>query len=202
VPKTYDQYCPIAHALDLVGDRWSLLIVRELSSGPRRYTDLLEGLGGCSTNMLAARLRDLEDGAVVARRRLAPPASANVYELTEAGHGLKSVLRSLAQWGARTLGPPPEGAVLPPGWLLRALETAVAPVAPGGRFQFACGEERAALIDARAMAGDTHDADASLEADVRAMHRFLVDGDLSGLRVTGSRAAARRLAGAVAGSRG
>jgi len=103
--KSYHQHCPIAHALDLVGERWSLLVVRELQHGPLRYGDLLERLGGCSTNMLAARLRDLEAGGVVRKRRLPPPGAATVYELTEDGVSLRPVLAALARWGARTLGP-------------------------------------------------------------------------------------------------
>ena len=73
--KRYDQYCPMAHALDLVGDRWALLVVRELMHGPKRYTDLVDGLPGIGTNILAARLRDLEQADVVARRTLPPPAA-------------------------------------------------------------------------------------------------------------------------------
>ena len=104
--KTYSQYCPVAHALDLVGERWSLLIVRELMLGQRRYTDLAEALPGIGSNILAARLRDLEHAGVVHKTKLPPPAASTVYELTENGRQLDSVLRSLAQWGARTLGSP------------------------------------------------------------------------------------------------
>ena len=104
--KRYDQYCPMAHALDLVGDRWALLVVRELMHGPRRYTDLVEGLPGIGTNILAARLRDLEQADVVARRTLPPPAASKVYELTDYGRELRPAMRELALWGARSLGPP------------------------------------------------------------------------------------------------
>ena len=89
--RTYSQYCPVAHALDLVGERWSLLVVRELQDGPLRYTALLERLDSCSTNVLAARLRGLEAGGVVRRERLAPPAASTVYVLTEEGEGLRDV---------------------------------------------------------------------------------------------------------------
>src|SRR3712207_5132897 len=85
VGKRFDQYCPIAHALSLVGERWALLIVRELLKGPRRYTDLAAGLPGIGTNILATRLRELEAAGIVGRRRLAPPAARTVYELTEYG---------------------------------------------------------------------------------------------------------------------
>jgi DNA-binding HxlR family transcriptional regulator len=199
VGKTYDQYCPIAHALDLVGERWSLLVVRELSHGPLRYTDLLARLGGCSTNILAARLKDLEVGGVIARRQLPPPAPAMVYELTRAGEGLRPVLRSLALWGARSLGPPADDEVMPADWLVRALETAVVPIAPAGRYQLVCGESRAALVDGAALERDVERPEATLAGSPRAFFALLLDGDLSGLEVTGSRAAARRLATAIAG---
>jgi len=104
--KRYEQYCPMAHALDLVGDRWALLVVRELMHGPKRYTDLVEHLPGIGTNILAARLRDLEGHGVVARRTLPPPAASKVYELTDYGRELRPALRELALWGARSLGPP------------------------------------------------------------------------------------------------
>jgi DNA-binding HxlR family transcriptional regulator len=106
VKKRYGQYCPVAHALDLVGERWSLLIVRELMLGQRRYTDLAEALPGLGTNILAARLRDLEGGGVVRKTKLPRPASVTVYELTDYGRELDGVLRALAHWGARSLGSP------------------------------------------------------------------------------------------------
>ena len=90
MPKRYEQYCPMAHALDLVGERWVLLIVKELMRGPKRYTDLVECLPGIGTNILAARLRDLERHGVVARRTLPPPAASKVYDLTDYGRGGKS----------------------------------------------------------------------------------------------------------------
>src|SRR5262249_56047799 len=113
--KSYQQYCPIAHALDLVGERWSLLVVRELlHEGPLRYSDLHAQLEGCGTNILAARLKALEQGGVVRRRRLEPPAASWVYELTEYGRGLRDVLHVLAHWGARSLRPPPPSRHPPP----------------------------------------------------------------------------------------
>ncbi|QKW10073.1 helix-turn-helix transcriptional regulator [Streptomyces sp. NA04227] len=101
--RSYDQFCAAARALDAVGDRWSLLIVRELLAGPRRYTDLHADLPGVSTDVLAARLKDLEREQLATRRRLPPPASAYVYELTDRGRELLPVLRALGQWGARAL---------------------------------------------------------------------------------------------------
>lgn len=101
--RSYDQFCASARALDSVGDRWTLLIVRELLAGPRRYTDLHADLPGVSTDVLASRLKDMEQGGLAVRRRLPPPAAASVYELTERGHGLLPVLAALAEWGAPAL---------------------------------------------------------------------------------------------------
>lgn len=119
--KRFEQYCPMAHALSLVGERWSLLIVRELLRGPKRYTDLAAGLPGIGTNILAARLRDLEASGVVRKRKLPPPAASSVYELTEYGAGLEEPLYALARWGARSLGPPKPADALYEGWGLNAL---------------------------------------------------------------------------------
>ena len=104
--KRFDQYCPVAHALSLVGERWALLIVRELLRGPKRYTDIVHGLPGIPTNILAVRLKDLEACGVIQKRKLPPPAACNVYELTEYGEGLEEPVYALARWGARSLGPP------------------------------------------------------------------------------------------------
>jgi DNA-binding HxlR family transcriptional regulator len=121
VTKHYDQYCPMAHALSLVGERWSLLIVRELLRGPKRYTDLAHGLPGIGTNILASRLKDLEEGGVIEKRKLPPPAASTVYELTEYGAGLQEALYALARWGARSLGPPTKKDDLYEDWGLNAL---------------------------------------------------------------------------------
>ncbi|WP_414507878.1 winged helix-turn-helix transcriptional regulator [Streptomyces sp. NEAU-L66] len=101
--RSYDQYCAVARALDAVGDRWTLLIVRELLGGPRRYTDLHADLPGVSTDMLASRLKDMERDGLVTRRRLAPPGAAFVYELTSRGRALLPALTALADWGAPAL---------------------------------------------------------------------------------------------------
>src|SRR6476620_3558966 len=145
--KRYDQYCPMAHALDLVGDRWSLLVVRELMHCSRRYTDLVEGLPGIGTNILATRLRDLETNGVVTRRTLPPPAASRIYELTDYGRALRPVVRELALWGARSLGPPTPGAGLFDGWVANALDIVLAPVAPAGRFEFRVDGQVASLVD-------------------------------------------------------
>jgi DNA-binding HxlR family transcriptional regulator len=101
--RSYDQYCSTARALDAVGDRWTLLIVRELLAGPRRYTDLHADLPGVSTDVLASRLKDMERDGLATRRRLPPPGAAYVYELTARGRELLPVLRALGTWGAPEL---------------------------------------------------------------------------------------------------
>ena len=105
-PKSYDQYCPVARALDVLGERWTLLIVRDLAIGPKRYTDLREGLPGIATDLLTARLRTLEAAGFVARRELPRPAPAVVYELTESGRRLVPVILALAEVGFGMLGAP------------------------------------------------------------------------------------------------
>ncbi|ARP73069.1 transcriptional regulator [Streptomyces pluripotens] len=102
--RSYDQYCPAARALDLVGDRWTLLIVRELLAGPRRYTDLHADLPGVSTDVLASRLKDMERDGLATRRRLPPPGVVQVYELTPRGTALLPVLQALGAWGEAELG--------------------------------------------------------------------------------------------------
>jgi DNA-binding HxlR family transcriptional regulator len=108
--RSYRQYCSLARALDVVGDRWNLLIVRELSlRGPCRYSDLLEGLPGIATNLLAERLRTLETAGVIAREQAPPPVASTLFTLTERGEALHPVLRELGRWGI-PLMLEPEGA--------------------------------------------------------------------------------------------
>jgi DNA-binding HxlR family transcriptional regulator len=107
--KTYEQYCPVARALDVVGERWTLLIVRDLLMGPKRYTDLRAGLPGIATDILTARLRTLEQAGYVRRRELPRPAPATVYELTEAGLELRHAILALGLVGMATLAGPKPG---------------------------------------------------------------------------------------------
>jgi len=100
--RSYDDGCAAAHALDLVGERWALLVVRELLLGPKRFTDLRAGLPGTSPNVLAQRLRELEGAGIVRRRKLPPPAASRIYELTEWGRDLEPVIISLGRWGVRS----------------------------------------------------------------------------------------------------
>src|SRR5256714_3144351 len=119
--RTYGQYCALARALDIVGDRWTLLVVRELLFGPRRFTDLLGGLPGIGRNLLAARLRDLEREGVISRRTLPPPAASRVYELTEDGRELGLTLGPLTRWGAKRLGARRQGEYFRPAWIAWAM---------------------------------------------------------------------------------
>src|SRR5947209_20170801 len=151
--KHYDQYCPVAHALDVVGDRWALLVTRELMQGPKRYTDLAEGLPGIGTNILAARLRDLEAAGVVTKRTLPPPAASRVYELTDYGLELKPVMRELALWGARSPGPQTAADEFFPGWLVCPVDMILGPLAPTGRFELRVGHKLATLHACDAKAG-------------------------------------------------
>lgn len=100
--RSYEDGCAAAHALDLVGERWALLIVRELVFGAKRFTDLRAGLPGISPNVLTLRLEELEQAAVLRRRRLLPPAATSVYELTDWGRELAPILMALGRWGARS----------------------------------------------------------------------------------------------------
>ncbi|EIF00992.1 putative transcriptional regulator [Saccharomonospora glauca K62] len=104
--RSYGQYCGLAHAVELVGERWALLIVRDLLVGPKRFTDLRKGLVRVPTNILSARLKQLEADGIVRRRVLPRPASAVVYELTDYGRDLEDIVLALGRWGARTLGEP------------------------------------------------------------------------------------------------
>lgn len=193
MPKHYEQYCPVAHALELVGERWSLLIVRELMKGPKRYTDLSAGLPRIGTNVLAARLKDLEACGVIAKRRLPPPTPAQVYELTPYGVALRPVMRELARWGLHSLPAPTDDDELVPGWLPDALDTFFAPVAPDGSFEFRVGDEVAALVDGEAAAGHAESPDVVLEASPAAFYWLFVERRWDGVEVEGDRALLERL---------
>ncbi len=103
--RTYQQYCGLAAALDVVGQRWALLIIRDLAPGPRRFTDLFDGLPGISTDLLADRLRALETAGAVAKREIREPAPAKLYELTDRGRELARLAGELARWGGPLLPP-------------------------------------------------------------------------------------------------
>ena len=184
--RSYHQFCPIAHALDLIGERWSLLVVRELiEAGALRYSDLNARLDGCGTNILAARLKALEQGGVIRKRRLDPPAASWVYELTEYGEGLRPVLHQLAHWGARSLEPP-SAADLEPGWLAGALQIAMPTSASACRVEFRIGDEVASIVDGAVVEGTIDSPDAVVTGDASGFYRLLVERNLQAVTITGS----------------
>jgi DNA-binding HxlR family transcriptional regulator len=111
--RSYNQFCALAYALDIVGERWTLLIIRELLTGPRRFKDLVDGLPGISTNLLAERLKSLEREGLLGRRVLPPPAGSTVYELTPLGRALEEAVLELGKWGSRFLPPSLEDLAMP-----------------------------------------------------------------------------------------
>jgi DNA-binding HxlR family transcriptional regulator len=186
VAKCYDQYCPMAHALDLVGERWSLLIVRELLEDDQlRYSDLHARLPGCGTNILAARLKTLEQGGVVRRRKLDPPAGSWVYELTEYGSGLREVLHVLAHWGARSLRPPARTGDLEPGWLHGALRIALPAAVGPRRLEFRIGDETASVVDNEVHEGSIDAPDAVITGDSPDFYCLMVDRDIDAVEIDG-----------------
>jgi DNA-binding HxlR family transcriptional regulator len=187
--RSYGQFCGLARALDLVGERWAFLVVRELALGPKRFKDLLDGLPGVSTNVLASRLRQLERDGIVQRRILPAPAGSSVYELTEYGRELEPAMLALGRWGARSLGPRGER-VLRSHWLALALKGMFRPAAADGRAR--TYEVRlpdgsfVARIRRRALdvtPGAAEDADLVLETDDDGLVALLMTGSTEGVRV-------------------
>lgn len=142
--RSYGEACRFAYALDLVGERWALLVVRELLLGPKRFTDLRGGLPHASPNILSERLRELEQAGVVHRRKLPPPAASQVYELTEWGAELEPIVTQLGAWGARSPVPPesmeigPDSVVL----ALRSLFDRAAARELEASYELRLGEDR------------------------------------------------------------
>ena len=118
----YPQFCALARAAELIGERWTLLVVRELLLGPKRFTDLAERLAGISPSVLAGRLARMEKAGLVRRSRWPPPAAASVYELTGDGHALRPAVWELIRWGGRFLFPARRGEQFEPEWTPLALE--------------------------------------------------------------------------------
>jgi DNA-binding HxlR family transcriptional regulator len=192
--KSYRQFCAVARALDVVGDRWALLVIRDLLPGPLRYTDLLQGLPGVGTNVLATRLRELEAAGVVARRRLPTPTPVMLYELTDDGRDLRGVIDSLAQWGTRRLTTPADGDTVEPRWFVASLAATVDASALDDRalFEVRLDDERFALrVEAARLVvtevagpdptatvtGTLRDLFAASRGDRNAARRVKVNGD-------------------------
>jgi DNA-binding HxlR family transcriptional regulator len=146
--KSYGQRCPLARALDLIGERWSFLVIRELLLGPRRYTDLLDGLPGVGTNILAARLAALQAGGIVAKRDLPAPTAVTVYELTDAGRALAPTVRSLSAWGEQHGAPITDDQAVRPGWVLASVARRGASLANGRSCELWVGGDVFALAAA------------------------------------------------------
>ena len=173
--RTYGDACGIPRALDRVGERWALMVIRELVLGPKRFTDLRTGLPGASPNVLAQRLRELEHAGVVRRRRLPPPAASQVYELTDWGRELEPVLVALGRWGARAPAPPDGDGMSLDAHIL-SLRTLFDPARAEGldaTLELRLGEQRfrAELAGGRleVVPGEAPVADATIEADPGAL---------------------------------
>lgn len=180
--RSYRDLCGIARALDVVGERWALLVVRELLFGSKRFADLQRGLPGMSQNVLTQRLRELEETGVLVRRRGLPPATAVVYELTDHGRELEPVLLALGRWGSPL--PPREGSAseLSADALVTALLTTFQPDATGaltGTVQLRLPGDAFTLRfhdDTLDVARADAPAEAVLEGSVLAIQRLVFDG--------------------------
>jgi DNA-binding HxlR family transcriptional regulator len=180
--RTYCDGCAAAHALDLVGERWALLVVRELLLGPKRFTDLRAGLPGVSPNVLAQRLRELERAGVVRRGKLPPPAASRVYELTDWGLELEPVIVRLGRWGARSPSKPRDAA-LGVDSLVLSFRTMFDPLAADGltaSYELRLGEDRfrAEVADGRfeIIRGDAERPEATIETDAATLAALVYDG--------------------------
>jgi DNA-binding HxlR family transcriptional regulator len=143
--RTYNQYCATARTLDLVGERWTLLLIRELLTGPKRFGDLQKSLRGMGTGLLAARLKHLEREGLASKITLPAPARAPAYALTEAGEELGPAVLALARWGTKwAMGERRDGETFHPGWAVLAMEAFFDPDAAQGVravYEFRVGDE-------------------------------------------------------------
>jgi DNA-binding HxlR family transcriptional regulator len=206
--RTYGDGCGIAHGLDLVGERWALLVVRELLLGPKRFTDLRAGLPNASPNVLVERLRELENAEVVVRRKLPPPVGSWVYELTDWGRGLEPVVLGLARWAVRSPSFGSDAPVSADSTVL-AFRTLFDPDLAGdlsASYELRLGDDRfrIQIADGRleAARGSAEEPDAILETDsdilgALAFHgRPLAEALRSGdVRIEGSKPAVTRFLG-------
>jgi DNA-binding HxlR family transcriptional regulator len=140
--RSYQQYCGLAAALDVVGERWALLVVRDLAPGPRRFTDLFAGLPGIATDVLADRLRSLEAAGAVQLTTIRHPVPAKLYELTPRGRELAEIAAALGAWGAPMLpSPPPSSTRLNPRWALQSMCNRYAGGLPAGGYEWSIDDE-------------------------------------------------------------
>src|SRR5215207_3048037 len=180
--RTYCDGCAAAHALDLVGERWALLVIRELLLGPKRFTDLRAGLPSASPNVLAQRLRELEQAGVVRRRKLPPPEASRVYELTDWGEELEPVITQLGRWGARSPSKPRDAA-LGVDSLILSFRTMFDPRAADGlraSYELHLGEDRfrAAVANGHfeIVRGVAERPDAAIETGPAALATLVYEG--------------------------
>jgi DNA-binding HxlR family transcriptional regulator len=180
--RSYCDGCAAAHALDLVGERWALLVVRELLLGPKRFTDLRAGLPNASPDLLSRRLRELEGAGVVRRRKLPPPAASRVYELTDWGEELEPVIIGLGRWGARSPSRPRDAA-LGVDSLILSFRTMFNPQAADGlraSYELRLGEDvfRAEVAEGRfeVARGGAEQPDATIEADASTLAALVYEG--------------------------
>ncbi len=206
--RTYCDACAAAHALDLIGERWALLVVRELLLGPKRFTDLRAGLPNASPNVLAQRLRELEGAGVVRRRKLPPPAASRVYELTDWGMELEPVIIGLGRWGARSPSRPRD-AGLGVDSLILSFRTMFDPRIAEGievSYELRIGEDRfrAVVADGRfeVARGGIERPDAIIQSDPATMAALVYEGRpldeavRSGdIKIEGDRSAVERFLG-------
>jgi DNA-binding HxlR family transcriptional regulator/putative sterol carrier protein len=191
--RTYGDGCAIARALDVIGERWALLVVRELLLGPKRYTDLRKGLPGASPNVLSQRLGELEGAGVVRRRKLPPPASSRVYELTDWGRELEETVMSLGRWAALSPAPPDGVPIASADSIILALRARFDPRAADGlraRYELRIGEDRFRVDVAddaiEAVRGDADRADATIDSDPDTLGAVLWgDGSLADAKRSG-----------------
>ncbi|WP_238164650.1 winged helix-turn-helix transcriptional regulator [Kribbella pittospori] len=208
--RRYGDGCAIAIALDYVGERWALLIVRELLLGPKRFTDLQAGLPNAGAKVLAQRLRELEGADVVRRRTLPPPAASQVYELTEWGARLEDVIVALGNWGARAAEKSDDPVSADSAMIrLRSLFTGQPERPWTASYELRLGRERftTRVVDGQLVAmtrGESHDRpDTVIESDPDTLARVLVEEQVtkavedSRLTITGDTEAADRLFDAV-----
>jgi DNA-binding HxlR family transcriptional regulator/putative sterol carrier protein len=204
--RTYGDGCATARALDLVGERWALLVVRELLLGPKRYTDLRRGLPNASPNVLSQRLRELESAGVIRRRKLPPPAGSRVYELTDWGRELDEIVLALGGWAVRSPTPLPDAPIVSMDSVVLALRGRFDPGAAHGlraSYELRLGEDRfrieVANDEIHTARRDTGHADATIDTDADTLAavlwggRPLADAQRSGeLKIEGDKAAAKR----------
>jgi DNA-binding HxlR family transcriptional regulator len=180
--RTYDDGCAAAHALDLVGERWALLVVRELLLGPKRFTDLRTGIPKASPNVLSQRLRELEGAGVVRRRKLPPPAASRIYELTDWGLELEPVITQLGRWGARSPSKPCDAELSVDSLILsfRTMFDTRAAEGLGASYELRLGEDRfrAEVADDRfeVVRGVADRPDAIIETDPATLTALVYEG--------------------------